>query len=239
MTLLRNSAEGQASGTVPSSSTPNNTGGASGDQFDVVNIGSGAALTFDSTHVAHGAAGYKVSTGATSTTSLLTWNATSIPGAPLTVWMRNYIYLPANPSAQFPFMRLQNGGASQIARVSVNTTGKVVLFNTANSAVITSTKSLNVAGWSRVEVKIGVGTSTSNGVAEMRLYTSDMDSANPDEYPAAVTNANFTTTGVAAAQFGVPASTANVAAYWFDDVALSDTDWVGAAMSPQAAMLMG
>ena len=222
MTLLTNNAEGGTSGTTV---TTGNSGGASGNAFDVVSIGTGAALTFDNTHAAHGSLAYEFSTGSTSGLSRVQY--TTAMGTQSQVWFRLYCYLTANPAAT---IRLWDADQSATACgvIVVLSTGHLQFrTGSAGTQTLNSTNAVPLNAWWRLE---GFCTgSATTGQVEFKLYTTP-DSTTPLETQTSASNINTTGT-MDHYSFGISTNTANVAAFWEDDLGLSSTGYIGPALS--------
>lgn len=134
MTLLQNSAEGQADGITV---TTGNSGGASGDAWDVLaGTSAGGSVQGESTDAIHGSMSIRfASTGATTQTPLVGWNDT---GATVAVarWYEFYNAFPDTAASQMGINFRGNAGASSMARRTTNTNGSfnAVMGSTTGSA---------------------------------------------------------------------------------------------------------
>lgn len=214
MRLDAHAEAGSQGATVATSDT------GSPDPWDAVSIGAGAAITYDNAH-AYGARAYKIVSG--TTTTHLDWTSTSV-GVQAEVWGRQYPYFTANPSAELALLRLRRS-AGQTARISVDATGHITLRNAANSLVATSTATIPLNAFFRLEFhSIPL---TSNGTIEARLYSSP-DSATITE-TLSVTNAVLTAS-TDEIHWG-PVGTVGGETYWLDWLQLNNMGWPGAAGS--------
>lgn len=192
----------------------------SGDAWDAVLIGTGAAITYDNAHT-YGGRAYKLVSGTSSTR--LEWQSGSV-GVQSEVWGRLYAYFTANPAAELVVMRLRRS-AGQTARWGVNSSGKVVIRNAANSVIATSSTSVSLNQWVRLEFHCVP--LTSNGTAECRIYNSpDSDS---------VTETISSTTAALTADTDEihwgPVGTIGGETYWLDHLNLNSIGWPGPAGS--------
>jgi hypothetical protein len=219
VTLLVSTFEaGTAGATV---STSNSGGGRYADNaFDAVNIGTGAALTYDTTHAAHGSQAASLSTGASAAVVNTVWSTSM--GAQAQVWFRAYCYFTANPGAS---IRLWNASATSSSCGSVNltTAGKLTMSTgTAGTSQFTFTNVIPLNQWFRFEGFL-IGDPAA-GQVQLGLY-SPMDSLTATETH---TTAAINTTGQPNKfSFGTSSSVANVGPYWMDEIGLSSTAALG------------
>ena len=87
-----------------------------------------------------------------------------------TMFFRFYAYILANPAATNTFFQLINGSTGLLT-LRLTSTGKVqlILGASAGTVLATSTNSIPLNTWFRIEVKIICGTS-SNGTLEVKIY---------------------------------------------------------------------
>lgn len=218
---LNNGAEGGPNGATV---TTANSGGLSGNAFDAVSIGTGAAATFDTAH-AYGSRAYKIVSG--SSTTHLDWTSGSV-GTLTEAWGRLYLYAMGNPAAEVALLRLRRSGA-QTARIGVLSGGQITLRQADNSLVATSAATITLGGWTRLEWHcIPV---TSNGTIECRIYTS-ADSATIVETAASTTAAM--TAGLDEIHWG-PVGNESGYTYWFDALNLNNVGFPGPVGGRRAA----
>ena len=213
MPVLTSSFDGGTSGTTVTAGSGGNSGGASGQFFEVVSIGPGAAVTFDNAHASSGALAAKISTGATSTSAFLRWSTQL--GTQAQVWFRFSAYFTASPAAAIRVF-LAQGGLNN-ASVYVNAAG-FLEFHDRNDAVIFDTASpIPLGAWFRVEGYVAGAAGT--GQVELKFYRAAASAA-PDEVitSAATLDTGGTSTNVA---YGTSVNRANVAAFWLDDLGVS------------------
>lgn len=218
MTKLINSAEGGTSGTTV---TTGNSGSSSGNAFDALTIGTSATLTFDSTHAAHGGLAYKFTTPVSDTNSIVEWT-TSLTGSSLSqVWFRAYCYITAHTGT----LKLVEVLSSTTVRASIalNSSGKVLTQNAAGTTLTTSTTTVPLNQWFRLE-GFFIGSATV-GQVEVKIFTTSADEVTPDETntSTAVQNTGGTINRI---QFGNPTTVASYT-IWMDELGASDTAYIG------------
>ncbi len=229
MTVLTNSFEGGTNGVQLTGGSGGNSGGASGNFFDTVtNTGTNAVDVFDNTHAAHGTLSCKVSTGTSAVQSLNRWSTSM--GAVNQVWFRTYLYFTAIPAALFRFVGFANSsGSNTCATVAISPTGKVEYFNATGSAVIITANTIPLNAWFRVEGLL-IGSATA-GQMQLKTFTTSMDGQTPDEILTSTAVQNtFGAPGLYS--FGQVSNQANVAAFWMDDIGISNTGWLGPYGTP-------
>lgn len=215
--LLRNKFSGGTDGVAI---TTGNSGGASGDAF--VTVAGTAAFESDN------ATGFRAPMTCKFNTASdrLRWDGFTLAGRD--VWIREYIYLTANPSTSAIIAFIAQVSGTSNLLVYIDTNGKVAINDTANAQVGVTTTSVTLNSWVRIEVFCHTGTTTSNGTFEARLYNTT-ESMTPTETISG-SGLNFTTT--------VPdriswACNTGMAPYQADDFAATDDTWLGpASLSP-------
>lgn len=162
-----NSAEGGTSGATV---TTGNSGGTSGDAWDEVSIPAGTTLTYQTAAAYKGSRGYRVTTGTTSGHGAdMRW---ALAGWPL-VRQRFYIRFSALPGYESQVAYVSSPSGSLLARVMVTSTGKLSVFNAWFSRLWTSTNSLAVNTWYRIEFIVVPGTTYSNGTIRVAYAAGD------------------------------------------------------------------
>ena len=216
--LLLNSFEGGTQGTGV---TSGNSGGASGNAFDLVNIGALSAITFDNTE--SDAAGFlagKFTTGSPSSNDYVGWAKPL--GLQNQVWFRAYCYFPAF-AGNVRLIRVLTPSGTLCAAIQVNNSGKVQTLNSAGAQQTISTLTLPVNQWFRLEGYF-IG-SQNRGQIQVKIFVSNPYGTVPDETD---------TSGSAVATigtfgditFGNPSSVANYT-FWLDDLGVSNTGYIG------------
>lgn len=209
----RNNAEGGTDGATVTAGT---SGGASGDAFDVVDVsvgGAGGVLAFDSTHSAHGGLSYKMATGGAAVSNYLQWSS----GFGTTTWWRIYLYFTANPVNSHRVLEFGNAGA--VSGVIIAASGKIVLVDSAGVTQVTSTSTIPLNQWFRLE-GFTVQSATVGQVG-FSLYNL-MDSVVADETKTSAATLNTSASPITSARFGEGVfGVLNVGPFWMDDLGLS------------------
>ena len=208
---IANTAEG---GTDTATVTTGNSGGASGDSWDVVQIaGTGGSLTYDSTHTAHGALAYKLVTGSPVGNSILEW--TTKLGTVTTVPFRFSAYLSSLPGSTLRITQARSGSTVR-GSIGINPAGLVVVLDASGSIILTSTTAITAGQWFRLEGFITGNAST--GQIQVKIFTNP-DGVIPDE--TLTTAATINTGGtIDRWEAGNPSSVASYT-MWLDDLSLS------------------
>lgn len=162
---LTNTAEGGTSGITV---TTANSGGDSGDAWDIAAIDGTSTLTFSSAQMAHGDLGYEfVPAGAAGNGVTLGWS-TSLGASTSEHYARLYLRLSANPSSNLVLVHTR-GDAGQAYRIVVTTAGVLSLRNASNVEVAASTTAVTTGAWIRIEWH-AVITSGTTGDLTVRLF---------------------------------------------------------------------
>ena len=218
--LLTNNFEGGTNTTAISTA---NSGGTSGNAFNAVSVGVGATTAFSTTEYAHGSLSGEFATGGTSTTTYVNWNIASQSK----IWFRVYCYFTANPGTAILLWEALQGN-TRVSTVAVNTTGTISMQNAAGSGLGTTTHTIPLNQWFRIE-GYSIGSATA-GATEVKLFC-PMDSQVPLETKTA-TGAN-TLGAPNACRFGVTQSNvANAGPFWLDDIGISNTGYLGPVSFP-------
>lgn len=214
MTRYNNSFEG---GTTGSQITAASSGGVSGDAFTAV---SGATTLYSNVQAAHG-----VLSMATSTTNAsqgyIRWNTNTTATS---VAARLYIYATGLPTGDEHLIRLNTGtpgAGTRLVSIHYNVNGNLRISDASGtSGVWTSTNTLPLNQWVRIELFAIAGSTTSNGTIKGAYYLGD--STTPVETLYSNTAANVGTaqnfTYVVMGRY----SGAGTVQYYFDDLATDD-----------------
>ncbi len=209
-----NTAEGSSSGTTV---TTGNSGGASGNAWNSVSIGASATLIYDNAHAAHGALAYKQASSSAGATTFLRW--TTAFGTQTTFYGRFYVYMTANPSTLSQIFGSSN--AVNSVKLKVNTTG--TLTATANNdatTLFTTTNTLVLNAWNRIEFTITL--SASVGTGKVILYPQDSITPTETQTWSGANNGEATATTYT---FNSPSG--NTQTWWMDSLALSTDGYLG------------
>lgn len=203
--------------------------------WDSVNApGASGFLHYDTAHAAHGKQAYKCGSGASAGTPNLIWS-TALGTQSTTHYGRAYTYFTANPSQNDHGVSYQSGSAFPGWRIS--TAGKVLLLNGAGATVGTSTTSINLNGWTRLEWKLIQGTGTT-GFIEVKIWiTPDSNLAPTETLTSAGTNM---LASVTVFRIGQEVSAANQGPAWFDDIMAGVTaGYPGPVTNPTQPRVVG
>lgn len=212
--LLANRGSGQADETTVT--TGNSAAG--GHAWDTVTIGADATVVYD---VVGADTWYRFATGATSSSARVEW-AASVGAGAWRIYGRAYFRIPAASlgSTTFYLLRLRSG-STQTARVSVSTANRLQLRNSGNSVAATGTVDIAADTAYRVEWDVTVG---SSAPGEVRLFlghaTTPIDTVS-------VSSADFGTSIINEAAFGVMAAASNHAPYLLRGFQLNSTAMPG------------
>lgn len=210
-----NSFEGSSDETTV---TTGNSGGASGNAFDSVSVGTGATVVYDNAQSALGSFSCRTGTTGTSSLAYVAWTLASVT----TDYSRGLLRLTSLPSAAAqPVLRYLSGG-SQSLRVNVKSAGTIEVRDAGNSVVGTTTAAITAGQFWRMEVRTVL--SATVGQVELR-YFANPNSATPTEtlnLSGLALTANATEI-----RWGVGAALANAVSTWFDNVAAEGTGFFG------------
>lgn len=196
----------------------------SGTPFDAQSITSGSTKTYDNTHVAHGSLASRWGIGTTAGRTLMQWNTSLIPSSTQGTWyFRANVYLTSYASANLVIGALFSATTIR-AGVGISSTGKLTLVGSTFSLLATGTSTIPLNQWVRIEAKLETVASPS---LTARYYSSVDGTSITDTITASGDN-----TGTVG-NIGVGICSTNLSSYnalWMDDIAASDTGYVGPAV---------
>lgn len=202
------------SNTAPTVSDPGITA------FTSVHTGVSSTAQFSNTHAAHGTLSAKFNTAGSSEATYVEWDETAANQE----WFRFYLYMTANPSAVTTlWYAFSSAGAAQAAKIRVNSTGNLVGINSTGSTLFTSTSTVALNQWVRVEGYV-IGSAT-NGQLSMSYYAT-ADSTTATETKTSTLGQNTAGT-LNIFKIGAVETTALNFTFWMDDVALSTQGPIG------------
>lgn len=197
-------------------------GTSSGLLFDATTVNAGSSLNYDTTHFYSGTQSCLIST-----TSAVTCYGTWVSSGSMTQaaqrWFRLYLYMTANPSSVHQlYVALVSG--VRCADVIINANGTLSMRNTSGTTVITTTNTVNLNAWYRIEGYVISNAST--GQVELKLFNSPA-SATPTETQTSAANLNTLGGQINNIRYGL--GTGNVAnvSWWMDDVADAIAGYIG------------
>jgi hypothetical protein len=209
--------------------TQGNSGGQSGNAFDVINTLSGGTLAGDTTRSAHGTASLKVATGVTTGTISAQWNSFPLPQG--VIYFRLYLFLTASASPAWrPFAA--RTGANHAASVLISGTTLSMSFGSGFTGTTSFSTAVPTGAWFRIE-----GHFTGDAVAgevSMSLYLTPDGTTPTETHTFSGLN---TGGGLTAYQIGQLNSSASSGPFWIDEVALSATQPPGPAFYPPPVVL--
>jgi hypothetical protein len=218
------SAEGGSNGT---GITTGNSGGASGTAFDSVSLGAGASAVYDNAQAHNGTLAAKLATGGSAADCSLNWSGAI--GTQTQVFYRAHLWMSANPASNHRLMDAFDSVSGQLCfAVYLTTTGKLMSVNTGGSTIQTTTNSVNLSAFSRIEVMV-IGSATV-GQVEIKLFNNP-DSATATETLTSAASQNtrgsFNNYRFGAAGDPLPASRT----LWLDDLGISTIGYLGPTAS--------
>ena len=171
---LANTFEGGVDGTTI---TVANSGGASGDGFDFVTLGSGSTAVYDDDIQLHGT--YTGLLGTTGNNGYVSWDDTSWAGSSV-AYARVYFRVSALPGSNTTIANfLESDGTTVGCEVRLNSAGTIGLRAPATTRA-TSTLTVSTGTWYRLEVYVVSNASTGSMTA--RLFTgANLEGTTPDE----------------------------------------------------------
>lgn len=200
--------------------TTANSGGSAGRAFDSV-VGT---VTYDTVHTHSGVLSAKVDM-AGGTTSQVRW-VDGADQASATGYVRAYVWLTGLPSQNLSVIYVTDHGNAFLMRVRVRTDSTVDLLDSTGSVMVTTTATVAIGRWVRIEAKVVCSATVGQG--QVRLYNA-ADSTTPTEDLTSTAAWNTGSTKPGQWRFGGVTNSAAADVFWLDDVASSDTDWLGPA----------
>lgn len=212
-------AEGGSNGT---GITTGNSGGASGDAFDSVSLGSGATAVYDNTHV-RGTLSAKLATGGSAADCSLDYGTKM--GAQTRAWFRAYCYIPSNPASNHRLIDSWDTGSGQLCwALYLTTTGKLQTVNTSGGQIQVMTSSVPLNAWFRVEAMV-IGSATVGQVEVRRFDTPDSLSYDEIITSTAAQNTRGSFNQYRFGSSGDPMQSGRT--IWLDDFGISTAGYLG------------
>jgi hypothetical protein len=214
---MSNTAEG---GTAGAAVTTANSGGASGNAFNVLSKGSGATLVYATAAAAHGTLGYALH-GSSGTATYMGWNGYNVTSMAIRLY---YNPGPTLPSKVMRLADIRNSSATA-ARVELSATNQLFIQNNAGKTLVTFAHALQANTWYRIELTISI--SSSSATIKAAYYPAD--STTPVDPAYSTVTGNTGTANIAEVAFGSPASATWTGTSYFDDLAAqpSSTAFIG------------
>jgi hypothetical protein len=211
--VFRNNAEG---GTLMATATAGNSGGGSGNAFNVVTTNTGSIIYHNSI-VYNGAQSYAIYPGAGATCFVQ-------PGLTATTaaTCRFYLYLTSYPTSATQLVSGQ-ASAAGMGDLALNTNGRLIVqVSGVTDAGYTNTYAIPLYRWMRVEIALGKGVDTVTGYISVSLYDDSIDPLTP---VVSYTNSacNTGTNNLVRFLIGKVSATGNWALMHIDDIAIIDS----------------
>ncbi len=198
----------------------------SANAWSVITVpGNGGSLTYDNTH-AYGSRAAKMVTGSPGSAGALRWSSGAL-GTFTDSYGRLYLWTSANPSSNAVSLVIIASSTVVRCRIKVNTAGKIELADSSNVVQFTSTNSIGLSQWVRLEWHVVL--SSTVGHMECKLFNSP-DSITPTETVGDQTT-NLSLGGVTAndEQFQWGSNVSQTA--WFDNLVANASSYPGPATS--------
>jgi hypothetical protein len=223
---LSNTLDG---GTNTGAITTANSGGGSGDAFTGVVDPSGL-LTYSNVQ-ARGTLSMRMIQPATTDDAWVRWQTLgSLTGD---LFNEVYIWLPSNPSSAQCLVQWRDSGGVFLGRIQINTTGTVQLRAEAVGAIATTTATIALSQWIRIEARFRAHATL--GQAELKLFNTDPEATSPTETISAsnVNTANAGAGNIDEIRVGSVISTGGSPSTttYYDNIAVATDTWIGPAGS--------
>lgn len=200
--------------------TGNSGGGTAGNAFDDVLISGSSTLVYDDARAAHGTLSARMVQDASSGV-YVGWT-TSLSG-PSEHWGRVYVYFTAAPAVNALWLINPQLASSTAALFRYNTTGKIDIFDSTLSASTSTTNTVPLNEWVRLEWRLL--NNTSNGIVELKMFHGD-DSSPMETITRTSQN---TLTSIDQVVIGQTAALSTGLTFWLDDIEVNGTGYPGPA----------
>lgn len=226
MADLAHDGEGTNTASVTVGGKPNGFDGATSG-------GVGTTFTYDNAHVHTGVTSIKTHLATVASTSYTTWSTAISPTPTANAYSRFYFYSVAAPSVACRIAAFYTG-ANPSGVVQYLATGALRILNSALATVVTTTATVPLNQWVRIEYDL-TGIVTTAGNPALRMFSgANLEGSTPD------TNGSVSATGattlgtVDSVRFGVSSAVTQTVALdlWMDDYAFSQIASPGALRYP-------
>lgn len=189
----------------------------------VTGAGPTTNLKYDNTHVLNGTLSCLVAGSASD--RYAEWSTAL--GTVTDHYGRIYLYMTANPGNVSPIIWV-GSGATQVARMLVNSSGSVRFDSADTNNVLVTTAAVSLNQWIRIEWHIVH--SATVGQLELKLFNTASASV-PTETDTSPANLN---TGASAndIRFGIPEAGFSFSALWMDAIVAGATSYPGPIVEP-------
>jgi len=210
-----------AAGPAGTSLTAGVLGSVDGMPWDNVTITAGSTLTYDTTHAHSGLYSAKITTTSGVACHADWMSSGSLPSG-TQFFFRLYLYMETNPATQHQLWGWMNNG-TRAADLVVTSTGTLIARNTSGATILTTTATVPLNQWFRVE-GFCIG-DASVGQVEIKLFSSaESTTATETQTTAASQN----TSGlITQARFGLASGGVTGLLWWMAGPAVSATAYVG------------
>ena len=198
-------------------------GTADGALFDTVSTSGSSTLTYSSAFAYSGTQSCQVFTPSTSPCYLMWTGGNMIANGAAQTWFRLYLYQAANPASLHQLFQAGAGG-TRAADLIINTSGTLSMRDTSGNVIITTTTTVPLNAWYRVEGYVTSNAST--GQMEMKLFTSP-GSTTPAETQTSSAAQDTAGGNLSQMRFGPSSAGVTGLTYYMDDVAMSTSGYVG------------
>lgn len=169
-----------------------NSGRAAGLPFASVSTGTGTTLTWDNAHAFFGSNSMKLVSTGTASNVYARWDQMFRPVGPdlvATIWL----YFTAVPAVSTSVLFVGDSGSLRITELRVLSTGQVRALDSTGGTAVTTTASISVNQW--VRVNFWFTPHASAGKAQIALHNT-ASSSTPTETTTQATSLNLRTTAV-------------------------------------------
>ena len=235
--LVESFAAGASGTSIPAAVTPGyqSLGTADGMLFDAVTIGSGQSMTYDNTQAYSGTQSCKIVTTSTNTCFGMWDSAGLLTNAATQQWFRVFLYMTGNPGSLHQILAMLVSG-TRAADVIINTNGTLSMRDAAGTVQVTTTNTVNLNSWFRLEGYIT--SSASSGQVELKLFNSPA-SATPTETQTSGSSLNTTGGAMNQVRFGLATGGAASLTWWMANPAVSISAYIGAGAVVQQMITGG
>jgi hypothetical protein len=222
MTIRHNSFEGGTSGTTVSAA---NSGGVSGNAWNIVVVNSGT-LTYDTTtRSGISALSLKYGTISNANDSNIRWTGLNAD----TLYIRFYYMTTSFVNVYTYISDYYTAAGARNALLFIDNSGQMFAYdtNTTNQGLITT---LAINTWYRIEIKLIRNASA--GSLSVRIYTSVESWGTPAlSYATSSINTGTTATDQILI-FTNSSGSSGTASVYLDDIAVATNDWIGPVTRP-------
>jgi hypothetical protein len=194
-------------------------------QFNTVSIGTGCVFQYSNAFAAHGTLSALISVSTTSAASYGQYNA-SLIGSPSKAYFRAYVYIPSGTwVAKNTRVYSSNDGGTPNVSVIITSTLKAQMQDTVPTTMATSTVSVPLDQWFRIEG--WSNTSATVGQGEIKVFTTSADATSPDETITSTATYNTGANIPTFYRFGQTSVNTNIPIHYTDDVAICADKYIG------------